>query len=81
MELNNEILGTILSFLSENFDDKIHYIQDNKCYYNGVAVGDINYDYDEENNILNMYYHPYQEIKSIEVTFVISKSGTEFDDK
>ena len=61
-----------LSTITEKYDDKIHYIQDNKCYYNGVVVGDIKYDFAEKTNILNIYYHPYQAAKSINATIIIA---------
>lgn len=70
--MNNEILGVILSFLTEKYDCQIHYIQDNKCYYNGVVIGEVKYEFDEDNNKLDIFYHPYQGVKSINATIIIA---------
>jgi hypothetical protein len=78
MEIDNEMLGIILSFLTEKYDCRIHYIQDNKCYYNGVAIGEITYKLD--GNKLDIYYVPYLEVKSINCSINILKSGANFDD-
>lgn len=79
MEINNEMLGAILSFLTENYDDRINYIQDNKCYYNGVAIGEITYRLNGD--MLDISYYPYKEPKSINATIIIANLDGDFDEK
>jgi len=80
INMNIKPSNGLLAYICNDFENVNSYeIVDNKCYYKGDFIGEMNSRFNSKTGALDVFFMPVKPIEFINVNITITKDGTEFN--